>query len=89
MKGLQDLEFSVLVALVLEDLLDGYLFTGFGDSSLKYNAKGPISYDLLCIIGHTLFIITVMLRNTFGFCFYSANSCFSAASPPTVFSDLP
>lgn len=40
-----DLQFAVLVALVLEDLLDGDGLAGFTDGSLKDDAEGAISDD--------------------------------------------
>jgi len=39
MKDLEDLEFTVLVPLVLEDLLDGNTFPGFRDDRLEHHTE--------------------------------------------------
>jgi hypothetical protein len=38
-KHLQDLQFSVLVALILENLLDGNCFTGFSDNGFEHDTE--------------------------------------------------
>jgi hypothetical protein len=57
MKSFQDLKFTVLISLVLENLLDSYGFPSFSNGGLENDTKGPVAYDLLCIIGQTLFIV--------------------------------
>jgi hypothetical protein len=54
MQDLQDLKFTVLVALILEDLLDGDALTGLSYGGLEYDTERAITYDFLSIICHTL-----------------------------------
>ena len=54
MEHLEDLEFSILVPLVLEDLLDGYGLTRLRDSRLEYHAEGAIADNFLSIISEAL-----------------------------------
>jgi len=54
MEGLQNLELSVFVPLVLEDLLDGYCLPSLSYGCLKYNPKRSISDNLLSIVSQTL-----------------------------------
>ena len=51
---LKNLQFSVLVPLVLEHLLDGDCFASLCDRGLKDNSKRAISNDLFGIIGEAL-----------------------------------
>jgi hypothetical protein len=47
---LEDLEFSVLVALILENFFDGDSLTGLSDGGFEYNPEGTISDDLLGVV---------------------------------------
>lgn len=51
---LQDLQLSVLVALILEHLFDSDSLASFCDCGLENDAKGPISNDLLSVISEAL-----------------------------------
>lgn len=50
----QNLELSVLVALVLEDFLDGDGLAGFRNDCFEHNTKGAISNDFLRVVSKTL-----------------------------------
>jgi len=39
MKDLEDLEFTILVSLVLEHLLDGHTLPGFSDDRLEHHTE--------------------------------------------------
>ena len=54
MEHLEDLEFSILVPLVLKDLLDGYGLTCLRNSRLEYHAEGAIADNFLSIISEAL-----------------------------------
>ena len=53
-KHLQDLQFSVLVAFVLEDFLDGDCFTGFSDNGFEHDTERTISNNFLSVVSKTL-----------------------------------
>lgn len=53
---LQDLQLSVLVALILEHLLDSDSLASFCNCGLENDAKGPISNDLLSVISEALLL---------------------------------
>ena len=46
----EDLEFSVFVPRVLEDLLDGDWLSSFSHASLEHNPEGAVADDLLRIV---------------------------------------
>ena len=58
MQHFQNGQLSILVPLVLEHLLDGYCLSGLSDSRLENDTKRPISDNLLCVVGHTLLLLT-------------------------------
>ena len=53
-KHFQNLQFSVLVSLVLEHLLDGHGLTSLCDCRLEYYTEGPIPDNFLSVVGETL-----------------------------------
>ena len=55
-KHLQDLQFSVLIALVLEHFLDGYRLTSFRNRRLKHHSKRPIADNFLSVVSKTLLL---------------------------------
>ena len=57
MESFKNLKFTVLISLVLENLLDSYSFPSFSNGGLENDTEGAVAYDLLCIIGQTLFIV--------------------------------
>ena len=63
---LQNLQFSVLVPLVLEHLLDGDCFASLRDRGLEDNSKRAISNDLFGIIGEALLKSIELLNWCFG-----------------------
>jgi len=60
----QNLEFSVLVALVLEDFLDGNSLASFRDDCLEDNSEGSIADDLLRVVSKTLLNTPVSNTNS-------------------------
>ena len=56
MEHLQDLELSVLVALVLKHLLDGNSLASFRDRGLEDDSKGPIANNLLSVVSEALLL---------------------------------
>lgn len=50
MEHFKNLQLSVLVSFILEDLLDGHSLTGFGDGGLENDTEGAISNNLLGIV---------------------------------------
>jgi len=59
----QNLQFSILIPLVLEDLLYCHCFSSFSYNSFKDNPKGAISNDLLSIISKTLLLLVLMIED--------------------------
>ena len=53
-KHFQNLQFSILVSLVLEHLLDGHSLTSLCDCRLEYYSEGPIPDNFLSVVGETL-----------------------------------
>ena len=53
-KHFQNLQFSVLVSLVLEHLFDGHSLTSLCDCCLEYYTEGPIPDNFLSVVGETL-----------------------------------
>ena len=53
-KHFQNLQFSILVSLVLEHFLDGHSLTGLCNCRLEYYSKGPIPDNFLSVVGETL-----------------------------------
>ena len=53
-KHFQNLQFSVLVSLVLEHLLDGHSLASLCDCCLEYYSEGPIPDNFLSVVGETL-----------------------------------
>jgi hypothetical protein len=54
MKGLEDFELTIFVALILKDLLDSNCLTSFCNCCLEDYSERPIAYDFLSIISETL-----------------------------------
>jgi hypothetical protein len=48
---LEYLQFSVLIALVLEHLLYRYSLSSFSHHSLEHNPEGSVTDNLLCVVG--------------------------------------
>jgi hypothetical protein len=48
---LEDLQLTVLVAFILENLLNGDCLTCFSDCGFEDNSERAITDDLLCVIG--------------------------------------
>lgn len=46
----EDLELSVFVALVLEDLFDGHGLSGLCDHCFENHTERSVAYDLFCVI---------------------------------------
>ena len=63
MQHLQNGKLSVLVSFVLENFLDGYCFTSFGNSCLENYSKGPITNDFLGVVGHALYKVKFIDSN--------------------------
>jgi len=57
---LQNLQFSVLVPLVLEHFLDGYCLASLRDHCLEDNSKGAISNDLFSVVGEALSLLLLL-----------------------------
>ena len=53
----QNLQFSVLVALVLEHLLDGHGLARLSDRGLEHHAEGALTDDLLRVVGEALLLL--------------------------------
>jgi hypothetical protein len=54
MQDLQDLKFTVLVSLILEDLLNSDALTGLGYGGLEHDTERAISNNLLSVVCDTL-----------------------------------
>lgn len=54
MQSLEDLEFTVLIAFVLENLLNGHRLPRFGYRGLEDDTEGAVPHDFLCVVGQTL-----------------------------------
>lgn len=57
MKGFQDLQLAVLIALVLEHLLDRYCLASLRYSRFEDHAERAISHDFLRIVGQALYFL--------------------------------
>jgi hypothetical protein len=49
-ESFQDLKFTILIAFVLENLLDRYCFAGLRDGCLKHHTEGAIANDFLSVV---------------------------------------
>ena len=54
MQDLQNLQFTILVALVLEHLFDGDTLPGLRYCGFENDSEGAITNNFLCVVGHTL-----------------------------------
>lgn len=56
MQHFQDLQFAVLVSLVLEHLLDRHSFSSFRNRCLEYHAERSVTDDFLGIVSERLLL---------------------------------
>lgn len=54
MKSLQNLELTVLIALVLKHLFNSNSLAGFSDGRLEHDAEGAVSHNFLRVVSETL-----------------------------------
>jgi len=56
MQHLQDLQLTVLVALVLKNFLDRNRLTGFRNGGLEHHTKRAVSNDLFSVVRERLML---------------------------------
>ena len=55
-KHFENLEFTVLVSLVLEDFLDCHSLASLGYGGFEHNTKGAVSDDFFRVVGERLLL---------------------------------